>query len=1253
MNLRTSASYILFFILSFFVFGEVSAQKLNTDSLAAARKRIQDSTTAARKQYYDSIKVARQHFADSVKEVRERRADSIARIRKYRESKRYTDSVANIRKARTDSIRMARQHVTDSIAAIRKKRTDSLAAIRKYKESRKYKDSVARARKARTDSIQLVRKLRTDSIRAERKRVTDSAIAARKHITDSVRAIQKRRTDSLAVIRKYRESKRYKDSVAVVRQQRLDSIKAVRMAFNDSVAADRKQRNDSMAAVRQAIRDSTTAARTKYMDSITAVRKVRTDSLAKLKEKREKDRKARAKNKEEQMQLALELKLKKKRQAWSNEKMLKKKWGPLRQAVQNTFTRYNYYFNTDKKMDEAIDNMLRANRENYDSLLALFPFDPDRDSSLLSQDMDSIIQKASIGIQLHDPRTKWGDDLYLLMGQAYYYKADYENASTAFRYTLSLRDKKKKKSTGYTPPKKNKDGSKTSIVQADNKGVLNFVKHRSVHNEALLWLARTYTEWHQEGNAESVIDILQNDPNFPKSLQGRLAVEKAYLNISQNNRTAAMENLAIVADDKQLPDWLRMRAAYINAQLHEERGEYTAAAQSYKNVIDLHPPIEMDFYARKNLAYNQMYAGVEQEEALAALRRVLKDGKYSNYYEQVYFVMGKLSAANSKNDEAIEYLKKGLTSSRSTKKQKAMSFAALGDVYYNIHSYESAKKYYDSAAQLVTSAPGDSSVQLAVRRSNVLSDITTPINIIHLQDSLVALANMSDKDQRSVVRKYIRSLENARADSIFRAENIGNVPGGDNNQNSGQQGNNYTNWYFANTSLMQQGMNEFKRKWGTRTLADNWRRSAAITSITANKNMVVDSSTFNAGDDESNLELDENGIPTEAALLALIPNATTQKEDALKKLRRAYVDLGSAYIRQLDEYKEATNTFDTLDRRFPLHEHMAEVLYMRYLAAVRQDQLAEARKYSDLLLRDYGNTKWASLVKPTEDGAGLVNTTGNNRPIAEYYDETYDLLIQRQYTQTLQMSRDGQKIYKEIPYQKRFRIIEAISLAGTEQWDQADTVASDFIRKNQQDTLRPWAEAVLSYIKKNRPATPPPSANTAGTDPGGASAGMAPGTAPSSDADRAAAAGDVAPGAAPPPPPPLPGQASSPAVPASYTYKPKDLHYAAIYFRSMDQKSNAVKAAVTDFNTFKFSSLKLTSELQNMNSGAGALFTQSFETALQAKIYMNMLKATPEIFKEYGGEEYEVFIISADNYFKLTNDKDMEAYMKFYRSRYR
>ena len=1183
MNLRTGIGFILLFFIGLLSGLPSYAQKSKTKQPSRAQQ-VLDSTRAARQAELDAQKAARLRSADSAKQARARFADSMAKARKHR--------------------------------------SDSLAYVNKHKNSKKYKDSVAKARTRITDSIREERQLVLDAQKAERQAILDSVLAIRKKTMDSIKAIQQERSDSLAAIRKYKESKRYKDSVEIARQNRMDSIQLVRKNFNDSVATARKAITDSTMAARKHILDSTTAVRKAFTDSLTAVRKARTDSLAVVKEKREKLRKADQKNKEKNMNLALELKMKAKREAWSNEKMLKKKWSAPRQVVQNTFTRYNYYFNAYNKMQEAKANMERVGQENYDTIIALYPFNPNKDSTTIAPDMDSIIRKVSLGIQIHDPRVKWGDDLYLLLGEAYYYKGDYKNASYAFRYIVGMEKRNKKKSGSRTSYARSKE--QPSIIEEDKKSTFDFLKHQSVNNEAILWLSRTFTRAGQPENAEAVIDLVASDPKLPENLKGRLAMEKAFLMLSNNNTRDAATQLKLASDDKYLADKERQRAAYLGGQLYQMEGNYTAATENFQKVIDLHAPIEMDFYAHKNIAYNTMYSGQGQEAAVASLKKILKDYKYTPYHEQVYFIMGQLAANDERAYDAITYLDKSLRSPRTTKKQKAMSFAALGNVYYRIGDYVSAKNAYDSSALLAKNAPNDSLVAIAIHRSNVLGSVTVPYTTIKAQDSLLYLASLSEKDQRAAVRKYLKLLEQQRSDSIYAAENAGvNNVNQNNDVNTGQGGGG--SWYFANATQMKKGQSEFKRVWGNRPLADNWRRNSAA-GFASNTGSSTSEDTYSS--DGLNVELDEKGLPTEASLLAMIPTTAERQDKANKLIQKAYIDLGDASIMQLEDYRLADQALDTLDIRYKDHSDKARELYLRYVMAMRLTQYTEAQKYSMQLQQQYPASEYARLVKPSEDGANIATNTGAT--VANYYDETYSLLLQRQYTEVLSRVKTGRTMYTDPRYAKRFTVMEGIAYAGAGNFAEADTLLRDFIKGNPTDSLRPWAETILELINKDKPkvvAIPK-------TDSVKALPSTVVNTNTSVDGNVKIA------------------EPTGP-VPPLFAYKPEAEHYCIISFPGMQPRAMGVKSAVGDFNAFRYPALQLVTNIDMLSKNEGVVTTRKFPNEAKAKEYMNALKAASQVFREYQSSEYQLFLISADNYQKLIADHSVKPYLNFYKFYYK
>jgi len=1216
------------------------ARKDKADSLQEARKQKADSLQDARKGKTDSLQQVRKQKTDSLKSTKKQKSDSLAAIKKFKNSKHYKDSVSKARSGKgkvakgplshTDSLKEARQQKTDSLQSARKRKTDSSAAIRKYRDSKHYKDSVTRSREKKAKLVKNARQEHMDSLKEARQYITDSLAASRKGKTDSVKKIQKRRTDSLAAKKKYRESKRYTDSVAVRKHDHLDSMKKVQQANKDRMTATRKHMLDSSKAVRKHSMDSLKTVRTKHMDSVKQIRKARTDSLAKKKADKEKAAKAKEKKKQEAMKLKLELKIKAKHEAWSNKSMLKKKWGPMRRLFQNSFTHYNYYFNARKKMEEAQVNMQRSRKENFDSLIGLYPFDPNRDSSLMLADMDSIIRKASVGIQIHDPRVKWSNDMYLLLGQAYYYKGSYEYASIAFRYIISSDAEAKKKKAGKGgsgTSSQSKDGP--SVVEDEKKSKLNFLKHKSVHNEAILWLARTYTEAHQPENAESILSLLGSDAKLPKDLEGRLAVEKAFAFLMENNLVAATEQLTIASQDNNLPRWLRTRAAFINGQIQQNLGNYTDAANQFDKVVSYYPPIEMDFYARKYIAFNKLMAGENTAEAMKPLKAILHDAKYVNYYDQVYFVLGQLAVKSSKPDEAIAYFKKSATTPKATKKQKALSYVALGDVYYSTSDYTGAKRAYDSAAKYSSSASKDKGVLASKERSKGLEEISGPTRVIYEQDSLMDLSLRSKKEQLTAVQKYLRYLEKKQADSIRNAENprggIALVPEVEEDKGATDAPG---NWYFGNATLMQQGSDDFKRKWGNRPLTDNWRRVAAINSFgnsNAN-NKGADNETDETGATTSQ---DNSALPSEASLLAKIPNTQAQKDLSAKVEQRAYMLLAKAYFRQLQDYPMAIHTLDTLDTRYPDHNQKEDELYLRYQIALKQNKLADAQKYSQELLTKFPNSQYANDLRPKQNGTKDDNS---GKLAGPYFDETYNMILQHQYSEALVRIEEGKKKYDSNPlYKRRFQVAEAMAYAGIGDFDKADTTISRFLTANPSDTLTPWATTVKAYIRQVR---------------NGGKPSWYYDTIPVAKRGVTKSGTTAAPVVAPPPPPPVVD------IPSIYSYKADSEHYCIIVTPGVDSRTAALKAGIKKYNSKNDTTANLGMLFDLYNIDLGVFVIKKFPNAAQAKIYMDGLLAS-QALKDFKPGELQVYVITAQNYRKLFVDKNIAPYSTFFNSNYK
>jgi len=1187
-----------FFVLFFLFLNEFSATAQNADSARAAQKRYTDSLTSARQKTQEA-------------------------------QKQYNDSVTAARKYILDSTRIAQKKYNDSIRAERDRVADSVAAIKSYLRSKQYNDSLELARKRKLDSVKLVQQKYNDSVRTERQRVSDSVAAVRQQyndslkaaiaiqraerqkILDSTKAVQQRIADSMAKAREYRQSDRFKDSVATIRKQALDSMRAVRKAYNDSARTARKAIMDSTIAVRKAyndslrtVLDSTRAARLAYLDSMKVIRLARADSMAKVKEAREAARKEKTKEKEKKKGLALELKIKKKQDAYTNEKMRKKKWGIPRQIIQNTFTRYNYYYNANRKMEEAEANMLRTATDNYDSLIAIFPFDPDRDSARLKSDMDTIVHKASVGIQIHDPRSKWQDNLYLLAGQAFYYKGDYKNAAASFKYIVAQAEADKKEAAKKTKNKADKPIS-SSFAEEDKEGIPGLIAHKSSKNEAMLWLSRTFVQDKKAGQAQALLDLLTNDPVFPERLKGSLALEQAFIDMKSNDFNKATESLAIVAADKSMPDWIRQRTAFLNGQLLQKEGKYEDAGKYFAIAIDLHPALDMDFYARKNIVFNSLEGHSDSADVSSMLATMAADDKYRPYYDQIYYAMGKADLKNNLADKALESFRKSVSFNQNNKKQKGLSFAALGDEYYKRNEYTNAKRAYDSAAMFLSVA--DEPVYSdAKQKSLSLDRIALPAGEVQKQDSLIRLSTLSEKEQRSNARKYIKELERMMSDSSYMAQNTATTF--DNNMNGGSGG----QWYFANATLMQQGANEFKMKWGNRTLKDNWNRSSGGGSF--------DEDTDGGMTEEERIA---QALPNEDSLIAAIPHTPEQIKQANDKLKEAYYQLGKAYYSFVQDYAKANETYDSLERRYPANEHSAEVLYHKYLMAMKLGKPEEARQYNAALQSRYPDSEWAKLLKdalrPAENGNLPAGKDGPVETIANHYDKTYSLLMQRQFAEVISRAEGVEKLYpsQAALYQKKYNLMKAVAIAGQGNYPKADTMLSQFLAVNPNDSLTAWANSVLNFIRNA-----PPPVNT--VKPG--------------QVDTTAS-----------------GLKGHDSTLKSYNYQPAARHYCIIYSPVMDGRFMGVKSGLSDYNIMKHGDDSISISVSALQPGKGIIVCKEFDNASAAKKYMNEVKALKSLFREYGDNstEVELSVISADNLAWLISQKDYDSYRQFYKQKYK
>ena len=207
-----------------------------------------------------------------------------------------------------------------------------------------------------------------------------------------------------------------------------------------------------------------------------------------------------------------------------SERTATKKFTLPRHFIQNTVTHYNYYFNANNKVNSVVDKAKMAYKDDYSKLLSFYPYTLENTASQ-KNDLDSVIYTSTAGILIHDLRNDWIDNMYLLIGKAYYYRKEFDSAAMTFQfinYNLFPR-KKHEDDDRIVGTTSSAAGSRISIANKEKRNfVQKIVSLPPSRNDALIWLARTSIEQGDFGEAGGLINTLQNDPNLPKRLHNDL-----------------------------------------------------------------------------------------------------------------------------------------------------------------------------------------------------------------------------------------------------------------------------------------------------------------------------------------------------------------------------------------------------------------------------------------------------------------------------------------------------------------------------------------------------------------------------------------------------------------------------------------------------------------------------------------------------------------------------------------------------------
>jgi tetratricopeptide (TPR) repeat protein len=562
-----------------------------------------------------------------------------------------------------------------------------------------------------------------------------------------------------------------------------------------------------------------------------------------------------------------------------------------------------------------------------------------------------------------------------------------------------------------------------NAVDADPDG--SFLKHRPAFQEGQLWLARTLIERDNYDGARRLLDQLANSPGTFPDVRRDAAVAQAHLAIQEEKYAVAAQALNN-AVDKSKDKEERARLLFIKAQLHQQVGQSGEAFTAYEQVVRLNPDYGMEFAARLNMAQNAYLSGQgSATEAIANLEKLLNDGKNEPYHDQIYYAMAGIELAQGNQEAGVAYLEQCLASPSSNQAQQTEAYYKLGMLFYERESYLEAKNYFDNALQTMSKLD-ERYLPTQSLRDNLV-DIARNLETIALQDSLLRVAEMSPEEQAELARQMSEQQKNKSNAAVttdktgpagISTELLRGGPGGKSPGGATTAIRRESSFFAYDERTLKRGEKEFARRWGGRTLEDNWRRT----------------NRSDKGLSESEeLEVEEINLLTQEQidkLLADVPKDNSDKERARLEIKKAMYELGRLYRDRLSNNEKSVAILSELDQRYPGNIHELDSWYYLYLGHTDLNNTAKAKEYYDKIIQKYPTSSYGQILLNPNYAQEFLN---EERQLNRSYDEVYLLFEQGEYQAAITQSENNLgRLTGKHPLKPRYALLMAMSKGNTE-----------------------------------------------------------------------------------------------------------------------------------------------------------------------------------------------------------------------------
>lgn len=714
----------------------------------------------------------------------------------------------------------------------------------------------------------------------------------------------------------------------------------------------------------------------------------------------------------------------------------------------------------------------------------------------------------------------------------------------------------------------------------------------TAYSEGMLWMARTYIEREKYSNAEFILRKLDQS-TLKKDVRREVAPAYAHLYISQKEYDKAipwLDKAIETAKDGKL----KARYAYILAQLYQKKKDYANALMAFEQVKKHKGDFRMDFNADLSIAKNGLLSGSESAaQASSKIDRMLKEDKYEEFRDQIYFTLGELAVAQNNKPEALKNF-------RLSVQNNTENGPLLTEAYYQIaqlslvnEEYVDAKYYYDSTL-LHMPKQDERHIEVSRYAAN-LSNIAKYIESIDRQDSLLRISEMSEDEQRKIAEKIIIEEKKKAADVALAKANSPNknakagMVTDRRGKTSRARALGESKFFAYNLKSKEKSLKDFKKQWGDRNLDDNWRRSSTQTFAIAEDGEEVEE-TIEISDAEMKRALKD------------VPSNPAQIKEAHDIIANAMYKLGVEYRTKIENNEKCVATLESLLQKYPDTDKKLDAYYNLYLAYQDMGKQSMANSYKKKLAEEFPDSQYAKILS---DPNYLAELNDESNSVEKYYSNTYAYFDQGAYDKVRTRITDVPRLFgMNNPLKAKFSLLNAM-VTGKEGGKDAYLKAlQEVITRNPNTPEETRAKEIMRFLRGDGQAFDPVDIKE---------------------------------------------------VDGIFDFEPDKLHYAAVvvYAASPDEFTDA-KIAISNFNKkyYKTKKLQMQDIFLNKKEGVQLILVRKFKNKDEGMDYLNTVQKNA---KDYVDSKlsYDIYPITQRNYRKMVSERSAKKYKVFFENKYK